>query len=247
MSYLLLLLTFSSSATAIELSDFRFDIEYQPVDSSIERVVSTQSFALKPLKSDDDGFVKKMMQRQRKRFVSKFDHPGFMVPHLISRVGNVMMFGGTVAVVTGVGVFLVGVPVGLLLSDSSMVEVGFIMAAAGLGVFSGGLILSTVATLSSTFILRKKGVEVPLYGLLASASGLLVHIAVVSLVNVTEENLISYEEARKISGGALLAIPCGLIVQTIENRRAFNKYLDSISVTPVVHPDAFGLALRGTF
>ena len=247
MSFIVVILSILRPSFALDesLPDLSLSSKYQPIESAA--CYGRALHKMHTLTSKDDRFVRKMIQRQKKRFVSRYDHPSFAVPHRIATIGNALMFGGSVTVLVGGALVIVGIPLGLVLWDPSLILGGLIVMATGSAVFTGGLVISTVGTLVATGVLRKKGLNVPVYGLLLSAAGLLVNLSMNSFVRATGEEFIPIEPAQYTSLISALSIPAGLVAQTMVNRRAFNQYVDTLSVAPVLNKDAAGLVLQGTF
>ena len=245
MSFAIVVLSLLKPSFALNERSYNLTLQskYQPVEDDVSYGLGLKN--TRAINSNEDRFVKQLIQRYKKRFVSRYNHPSFAIPHRIATVGNAMMFGGSLVVFAGGVVVIVGLP--FLFEEPSIVFGGAFVMATGAAVFTGGLFFSTLGTLLTTSVLRKKGLDVPIYGLVMSGVGLLANLSINGLVRVTEYDLIPLDQAQRISIFSALAIPVGLFAQTFYNKKAFYEYVDTLSMTPVLNQDSVSLVVQGSF
>lgn len=185
----------------------------------------------------------------RKVFMT--DAPDFALAHQFSSIGLTTIVIGSM---TTVGALAAAAIFGVFGAPTSGENTAAInsLKVAGYSALSvvGGAGVSFIGSSIARNVLVSKGQQVPFLG------GYIATFGVVSLMTgfgtILHWNGVEPSDARQQIGQmmsliGLTAIPTGLITQHITNRVAYNRYVDSVSLTPTFSTEAVGAMVQVRF
>lgn len=183
---------------------------------------------------DGDGDLKRTYPRTKQ----KYSHPGFTIPQRASIVGGVSMIGGGVTVLVGGAIALVGV-IPAAVGNETIYNTGTTVMWVGAAAFTLGGLTMTVGSITAGVVLRRLDHDVPFTGLFIAAGGL---AAAVGASSVPET-----DASAAVRGYGMLAVPAGIVTQIIINGVHYNRYIESLAVTPTFSRDSIGAVAQWTF
>ena len=233
---LMFLLGFSAPAQAAQVSD---SLLRAPVEFTPEAPVAKLSLA--------DGFGFKARGRESPTEVGKLEKR-IEAGNTAGHVGILMMVGGGVTLGVGVVLVLPGAIIAIF-GDPTLLIAGLVVGGIGLGTAVLGGLTAATGAIVSTPPLNQLGVKVPWTGMIVAGAGL--GVLVGSLV---ASGLLQAPGLGSIAAVGAIAIPVGLVWQTVETTSGYRRYKKDkkktgkkAMVTPVVAPDHRGVALVGRF
>ena len=194
---------------------------------------------------------KKLFGPNVKRKVFMTDDPDFALAHQFSSIGLTTIVVGSITTVGALVAAAIFGTFGAIDGDTTTATNCLKVAGySTLGVTAGAG-ASFIGGSIARNILMSKGQSVPFAGGYLASAGVASTITGFMVGNV-EWNGIERSEAQRQIGGALLlsglvAVPTGLLTQHIINRSAYNRYVDSVSLTPTFSPDSVGTMVQVEF
>ena len=184
---------------------------------------------------DGDGNLK----RTDRRYKQKYSHPGFTIPQRASIVGGVSMIGGGVTFLVGGVVAIVGFIPAAVTNNYTVYDSGIAVMGVGAAAFTLGGLTMTVGSITAGVVLRRLDHDLPFTGLYIAAGGLAAAVGG-SLVPETDASA-------TVQVYGMLAVPVGILTQVIINGVHYNRYIESLAVTPTFSRDSVGAVAQWTF